>query len=153
MRRLGFPIMFRRRLIVGPIAAALLVLTRAVNGAIAVTKMYRIGVLYTVNDPDASTWKEFVGELARRGYIEGRTGHRDKALEAIAELQSSPTYTLPLFLARVDAGLGENDEAMRLLERLYDEKSESIVWLKVDPTLAPLRNDPRFAALVKRVGV
>ena len=42
---------------------------------------------------------------------------------------------------------------MNLLEKLYEERSESIVWLKVDPTLAALRDEPRFIALAKRIGI
>jgi hypothetical protein len=87
------------------------------------------------------------------GYANGMAGNRDQAHAVIAELKSSPAYTLPLFLARINTALGENDEALRWLGKLYDERSESIVWLKVDRTLAPLRNDPRFGALVKRIGI
>ena len=87
------------------------------------------------------------------GYVSGVAGHREQALAAITELQSSQSYTLPLFLARVHTALGDKTESMRLLENLYAERSESIVWLKVDPTLAPLREEERFAALVKRIGI
>ena len=61
--------------------------------------------------------------------------------------------TLPLFLARVNAGLGHNDEAINWLEQAYTDRSESIVWLKMDPSLESLRGEPRFKELVKRVGV
>ena len=56
------------------------------------------------------------------------------------------------FLARIHAALGENDTALDYLERVYADRSESVVWLKVDPSFDPLRKDPRFIALVKRVG-
>jgi serine/threonine protein kinase/Tfp pilus assembly protein PilF len=87
------------------------------------------------------------------GYIEGIAGNRAAAEATITELNASPGYALPLFLARVDAALGKRDEAVALLEKLYSERSESIVWLRVDPTLKPLRNDPKFVALAKRVGI
>ena len=86
------------------------------------------------------------------GYENARAGNRQAALDAIQELKARPSYTLPLFLARVHAGLGDTDEAVRLLEQLYQDRSESIVWLKVDPTMATLRQNPRFVALVKKVG-
>jgi len=87
------------------------------------------------------------------GYVSGVAGNRPQALAAITELQSSPSYTLPLFLARVHTSLGDKADALSWLEKLYEERSESIVWLKVDPTLAPLRDDARFSALVKRIGI
>ncbi|MGH7488818.1 MAG: TPR end-of-group domain-containing protein, partial [bacterium] len=63
------------------------------------------------------------------------------------------TYTLPLFLARIYTALGNYDEAMKNLELVYNDRSESAVWLKVDPSLEPLRNDPRFIALIRKVGL
>ncbi len=91
--------------------------------------------------------------LSMWGYANGLAGHRDKALAAMKELEASPTYTLPLFMARVNAGLGNKDEALRWLSMLYAERSESVVWFNVDPTLDSLRSDPRFIALVKRIGI
>ncbi len=91
--------------------------------------------------------------LAMWGYINARAGNRDEALRAMDELRTkSSKYVLPLFLARIHAALGENDKAMEYLERVYADRSESVVWLKVDPSFDPLRKDPRFAALLKRVG-
>jgi TolB-like protein/Tfp pilus assembly protein PilF len=87
------------------------------------------------------------------GYVHARSRHRAEAMQAIQELQSRPGSYVPLFLARIRAALGENDEAIKLLEQVYNDRSESIVWLKVDPTFDRLRGDPRFAALVKKVGL
>jgi len=91
--------------------------------------------------------------IATWGYMNARAGNRDEALRALDELRTrSPKYLLPLFLARIHTALGENDKAFDYLERVYADRSESIVWLKVDPTFEPLRKDPRFVALIKRVG-
>jgi serine/threonine protein kinase/Tfp pilus assembly protein PilF len=87
------------------------------------------------------------------GTIDAIAGDRAGAESSIAELNASPGYTLPLFLARVNAALGNRDQAIGWLEKLYSERSESIVWLRVDPTLQSLRDDPRFVALEKRVGI
>ncbi|MCU1349643.1 MAG: serine/threonine protein kinase, partial [Acidobacteria bacterium] len=91
--------------------------------------------------------------LALWGYISGRLGNKADALKAIEELKSRPSYTLPLFLARVNAGLGNKADALRWLERAYAERSESLLWLSVDPSFASLRSEPQFQALVKRVGL
>ena len=91
--------------------------------------------------------------IATWGYMNARAGNRDEALRALDELRTrSPKYLLPLFLARIHTALGENDKAFDYLERVYADRSESMVWLKVDPSFEPLRKDPRFVALIKRVG-
>ncbi len=89
------------------------------------------------------------------GMINARAGNRDEALRAMDELRArtADTYTLPLFLARIYAAFGNNDEAMKNLEKVYNDRSESAVWLKVDPSLESLRNDPRFIALIRKVGL
>jgi len=87
------------------------------------------------------------------GYVNARAGKTQEALASIEELKRRPSYTLPLFLARVNAGLGRSDEAINWLEQAYTDRSESIVWLKVDPSLESLRSEPRFRELVRRVGV
>jgi len=51
------------------------------------------------------------------------------------------------------AGLGDKEQAFAWLERSYEERRQRMVWLNVDPLLEPLRSDPRFADLVRRVGL
>jgi serine/threonine-protein kinase len=89
------------------------------------------------------------------GMINARAGNREEAMRAMDELRARPsdTYTLPLFLARIYTALGNNDEAMKNLEQVYNDRSESAVWLKVDPSLETLRNDPRFVELIRKVGL
>jgi len=89
------------------------------------------------------------------GMMNARAGNRDEALRAMAELRAraSGTYTLPLFLARIYTALGNYDEAMKNLEQMYNDRSESAVWLKTDISLEPLRKDPRFIALIRKVGL
>lgn len=53
----------------------------------------------------------------------------------------------------VYAGLGEKGQAFRWLERSYQDHDFEMAWLKVDPFIDPLRSDPRFADLVRRVGL
>ena len=70
------------------------------------------------------------------------------AFHAAAAHKYVPSY----YYAVVHAGLGERDQALRYLERAYEERSTVLAYLLIDPRLAPLRNDPRFVALAGRLG-
>ena len=52
----------------------------------------------------------------------------------------------------VYAWRGEKDHAFEWLDRAYDQHDSGMVRLRYDPTLASLHDDPRFAALVKKMG-
>jgi hypothetical protein len=62
-------------------------------------------------------------------------------------------YVSPANVAAVYAGLGETDLAMEWLEKAYEIRSRNVVWLKVWPQYDSLRADPRFADLLKRIGL
>ncbi|HYM61418.1 MAG TPA: protein kinase [Thermoanaerobaculia bacterium] len=92
--------------------------------------------------------------LATWGYVNARVGDKEEATKAMEELRSrSGGYTLPLFLARIETGLGDDTEALAQLEKAYIDRSESLVWLKVDPSFERLRRNPGYVALLKRVGL
>ncbi len=55
--------------------------------------------------------------------------------------------------AEIFAQLGEKDQAFAWLEKAYEERSYLMMYVKVAPTLDPLRTDPRFADLLRRVGL
>jgi hypothetical protein len=67
--------------------------------------------------------------------------------------RSRRRYISPTITAFIHAGLGERDEACAWLDRAYGGRDFILVFLKVDPTFDPLRTDPRFAGLVRRVGL
>ena len=56
-------------------------------------------------------------------------------------------------IALVYAGLGQKDEAFTWLEKSYDARDKGLTYLKIDPCIDPLRSDPRFSRLVRRVGL
>ena len=62
-------------------------------------------------------------------------------------------YVSPYEIAVIYVGLGEKDQAFRWLERAYQEHSSWLSYLNVESRLDPLHSDPRFAALVRRVGL
>lgn len=60
---------------------------------------------------------------------------------------------LKLVAARFYARLGERDKAFESLEKAFADHSPLLVWIKVSPELDNLRSDPRFADLMRRVGI
>ena len=91
------------------------------------------------------------------GYGYGRIGEADKAREVLEGLKSglgsSEGYVAELNLARVYAGLGEADRAFEQLEIAYSKREPWILALKVGPGFDTIRDDPRFAELLRRIGV
>ena len=63
------------------------------------------------------------------------------------------TYVQTYALALVQARLGEPDSAFALLEESFRDRSEDVTMLSIDPRADPLRSDPRFVALMRRVGL
>jgi hypothetical protein len=72
----------------------------------------------------------------------------------LSELRTAAAkgYVPSYWFALVHAGLGQRDQALRYLERAYQERSTVLAYLLIDPRLAPLRSDPRFLALARRLG-
>jgi hypothetical protein len=63
-------------------------------------------------------------------------------------------YVLAAYMATIYAGLGEKDKAFEWLERGYEERSIDLrESIKVDPIWDPLRSDPRFTDLLRRVNL
>ena len=84
----------------------------------------------------------------------GHAGDKDAARRMLSELdQISQHREVPSYLrALLYLSLNNKDEALRWLEQGYEERDGSnICWINVDPLLDPLRGDPRFEALVKKV--
>jgi TolB-like protein/DNA-binding winged helix-turn-helix (wHTH) protein/Tfp pilus assembly protein PilF len=81
------------------------------------------------------------------------SGNHPDALKLLAQLEalSKKQYVSPFYVAIVYLGLGKNELAMNWLEKAYDDRSNGLVFLKVEPELDPLRSDPRFGALLRKL--
>ena len=77
------------------------------------------------------------------------------ARERLTELEAraKERYVSPLDLARLNAQLGERDRAFTQLEAAFAERSPGMVSLKIDRAWDRIRDDPRFAQVVRRVGI
>ncbi len=93
--------------------------------------------------------------LAALGYAYGRAGRRAEAQRLLDELQglSATRYVSPMVLALVAVGMGEHGRALGWLEDAYAERAQMLSELKAEPAFDPLRGDPRFADLLRRVGL
>jgi TolB-like protein/DNA-binding winged helix-turn-helix (wHTH) protein/Tfp pilus assembly protein PilF len=93
--------------------------------------------------------------LGGLGHAYARAGRRDDALKILESLQERATreYVPPHYLAHVYAGLGDNDAAFSALEQSFAERNPNMVSIAIDPRLAPLRNDPRFERLIRRMNL
>ena len=93
---------------------------------------------------------------AHSAYIYGRSGQQAQARQELVELEqlarhSQVDITVPRLLAYL--GTGQTDDAIRLLQKATAERSNSVVVIKVDPIYDPLRDDPRFQDLLRRVNL
>jgi tetratricopeptide (TPR) repeat protein len=82
-------------------------------------------------------------------------GRRSDALHILEELKKSSRAGYVPAGAFVNAylGLGDTEQAFAWIERAYQEQSNILQFVKVHPFFDPLRRDPRFADLVRRVGL
>jgi hypothetical protein len=55
--------------------------------------------------------------------------------------------------AIVYVGLGDRERAVAWLDKAYQDRSAFLIWLKVEPLFDPLRSDPGFQDLLRRVGL
>jgi eukaryotic-like serine/threonine-protein kinase len=95
---------------------------------------------------------EYLGWLS---YIYGMVGRRADAAKMLTLVQqrSKHQYVSPGIFALMYTGLGDKDEAFRWLDRAVDSHDPAVEGMKVDVTFDPLRGDPRFAELMKKVGL
>ena len=84
-----------------------------------------------------------------------KMGRREDARRILEQLieKSRLQYIKADSIAAVYVALGEKDEAFRWLERAFDEHSAPLYSFGFDPEFRPLRSDPRFADLLRRIGI
>ena len=123
--------------------------------------LFPLGAIYV----EKGLYNEGIQEFQRLGDLPHALGHMGNAYarqgrpaEARAtvgklKLGIEKTGIGRYEIALVYAGLKENDNAFEWLEKAFQVRDKGLTYLKIDPCLDPLRSDPRFTELIKRVGL
>ncbi|MDQ3750260.1 MAG: protein kinase [Acidobacteriota bacterium] len=89
------------------------------------------------------------------GYSYAKQGHRQEAEEVIKRFRdiAKTQYVMSYYIASIYAALGDKEKAFAELEKAYEQRDWELHRLKVDPLMNPLRDDPRFKDLLKRMNL
>jgi TolB-like protein/Flp pilus assembly protein TadD len=98
---------------------------------------------------------EHPGPIAYLVHASGLAGKMTEARRYMKDLKNTARrrHVSPYFFALAYVGIGENEMAFASLDDAYRERSGWLVNLNIDPALDPIRPDPRFADIVRRVGL
>jgi TolB-like protein/Tfp pilus assembly protein PilF len=135
---------------------------RDVEPGFAVGRFW-LGAAHAANDNFAEAITEYEAFAAHGGgrtralaliaHAQARSGQGEAARRTLEELRAhaarQPVAAFHFVLAHV--GLGERDEAFAWLEKAYQDHDDQLAYLGVEPLLDPLRSDPRFDTLLRRL--
>ena len=109
-----------------------------------------LGLINRWEEREQGPWR-----LAWKAALYSRSGHAVEARRALAKLEqisrSRAERTATLLIAY--SGAGQNERVIELLQKAYSEHSNAVVQIKVEPMYDPIRSDPRFQELLRRVGL
>jgi adenylate cyclase len=126
---------------------------------------FYLGWCYLFSGKPAEALAEFKATLqlapdwpwakAALGYAYGVTGHRPEAMQVLADLDElgRKRYVTRFAQVFLHLGLGQKDAALDWLEKACKEQDGYMTFLKTDPVFAPLRSEPHFRELLKKVGL
>jgi tetratricopeptide (TPR) repeat protein len=91
--------------------------------------------------------------LSALAHAYAKSGNSAEAQKLLLQLreQSTHSYVSPYYMGIVYLAMGKNDAAMDWLEKAFADRSNGLVFLKVEPELDSLRSNPRFAALERKL--
>ena len=105
----------------------------------------RVGEAIAILAPMSATGFNRRSSLAHMYAVAGKPAQARSILTSL-RAAAATSYVPSYWFALVHAGLGEREQALRYLERAYEERSTVLAYVLIDPRLAPLRSDPRFVA-------
>jgi TolB-like protein/Flp pilus assembly protein TadD len=86
------------------------------------------------------------------GQVRALSGDKEGALEALREIQRR-SYASPWHIAIIYANLGDKEQAFAWLEKCYQGREHDLVFSRLWPMFDPMRSDPRYEDLMRRVGL
>jgi TolB-like protein/Tfp pilus assembly protein PilF/tRNA A-37 threonylcarbamoyl transferase component Bud32 len=94
-----------------------------------------------------------VASLAASYAMAGRTSEANELLQKLEQIAAEDRYISPFNLALAYLHLGKHDRALALLEEAWETKDVWLAWLPTEPQLDPLRHDPRFKEIERRMNM
>ncbi len=99
-------------------------------------------------------WVNLEVVIVRLQFLAGHTADARRALAALEQARlEGRAHVRARDLAYIYTAQGRHAEALDQFERALDERDPSLVWLTVEPRVDPLRSDPRFQAILQRIGL
>lgn len=95
---------------------------------------------------------DYKGGLGYAYAVAGRRAEAHKVLEDL-KARSQKNYVPWFYIAGIYAGLGEKDQAIAHLEKAYSQREQGLAVMKREPMFDPLRSDPRFQDLLRRMNL
>lgn len=117
------------------------------------TGMYEQGI--AASQKSSNLWADDPQRLVGLGRAYGLADRKTDAKRVLEQLRqlSQHGYLPPYFFATIYGAMGERDKAFSALDRAVDERDVYLPWLSVDSAADPLRSDPRFQQILRRVGL
>jgi eukaryotic-like serine/threonine-protein kinase len=109
---------------------------------------------YLVLSGDEEGAAALARDFTASGYERAMRNQYRKNLDLLKEAAASnQAYVSPMYFVFIYARLGEKDQAFAWLDRAFAERQPWLTQLRTDPQFQPLRSDPRFGDLVRRIGL
>lgn len=83
------------------------------------------------------------------------SGRREEAQKVVGAFTAAARvrYIPPMYFVILYAGLGDKEPALAWLEKAFEERSDLLTWVNVEPMMDDVRSDPRFQDLIRRIGL
>jgi TolB-like protein/class 3 adenylate cyclase len=114
--------------------------------------MYREALAELERAQKIDNWAWLTAEIA---CVKAATGEREEAIRIMEDLKQRATheYIDESVIAGIPTALGDKDQAFAWLEKAYQVRAGNVPFIKVEPKFDPLRSDPRFIDLLRRMGL